>query len=93
MAIQQGSLLSRYVMWTKVKRHILQRRDALLIFGLCGLVGVLPDLDHVLAYEKGWDYLLVRPLHTPILVVASVVLCACCTCCGGLLIRMVLKKL
>jgi len=79
-------------MGTKAKRYILQRRTPFLVFGLCGLVGVLPDLDHVLAYEKGWDYLLVRPLHTPILIISSIILGGCLALLGGLLIKLVLKR-
>lgn len=80
------------VMGTKIRRYMLQRRNALLISLGLGLAGILPDVDHIVAYEKGWDYLLVRPWHTPILIGASIVLGCCCAYCGGLFIRMVLKK-
>ena len=65
--------------------------NALLVFGICGIVGVLVDLDHVISYYlvPQWSG---RFLHTPLLVVSSAVLCGLITYIGGLFIRMVLKK-
>ena len=58
---------------------------ALLVFGLCGVVGVLIDLDHPLAY-----YCLhksnLRFLHKPILIVSCLVLCGLGAYLGGLLV-------
>ena len=57
---------------------------------LCGLAGVLVDLDHFIAHY--WITTLdARFLHTPLLIVSCVVFCGCCACIAGLFIRMVLK--
>ena len=54
----------------------------LLIGLLCGIVGVLVDMDHVVAYFTG------RPdkfFHPHLLVASSVVLCSLVAYLGGLL--------
>jgi len=56
---------------------------------LCGLVGILIDIDHPIAYYWIRD-LDGRFLHTPLLIASCVVLCGCGAYIGGLLIRMVL---
>jgi len=68
---------------------------ALLVFGACGIIGVLVDADHFLAlliwrYWKPtfWNG---RFLHTPILIGACLVILACGTYWGGLLAGLVLK--
>ena len=57
---------------------------------LCGLVGVLVDIDHFIAHYWLTD-LDARFLHTPLLIISCAVLCCCGACIAGLLIRMVLK--
>lgn len=56
---------------------------------LCGLVGVLVDIDHLISY-----YLIPRQrgrfLHTPLLIISCVALLGCSAYLGGLLIKMVL---
>ena len=57
---------------------------------LCGLAGVLVDIDDFIAYY--WLTTLdARFLHTPLLIVSCVVLCGCCAYIGGLFCWMVLK--
>jgi len=58
---------------------------SLLVFGLCGLVGILIDFDHVVAYYcvPKWD---LRFLHKPILVVSCLVLCGLGAYLGRLLL-------
>jgi len=74
------------------KLYTSQRKFALLA-GLCGgVLSCIVDVDHVVAYEKGWDYLLVRPWHTPILIVASIVLGCCCALLGRFYVKLVLKE-
>jgi len=45
--------------------------NALFAFGICGLVGVLVDLDHLVAYFTGWRG---RFFHTPLLIASSLML-------------------
>jgi len=56
---------------------------------LCGLVGILIDIDHPIAHYliPEWSG---RFLHTPLLIISCVVLCGCCAYFGGLFLRMVL---
>jgi len=73
-------------------RHIIRhqvRGVPLWVILLCGLAGVLVDIDHPIAYYliPEWSG---RFLHTPLLIGSSIVLCGCCAYIGGLLLRMVL---
>ncbi len=65
--------------------------NALLVFGICGTVGVLVDIDHLVSYYliPEWS---ARFLHTPLLIASSVVILGLGTYLGGLLIRMVLNR-
>ena len=60
------------------------------VIGLCGFIGVLIDLDHLIAYYwlRGFDG---RFLHTPLLITCSIILFGLGTYIAGLLIWMVLK--
>jgi hypothetical protein len=61
----------------------------LLAFWICGVVGVLIDLDHPIGYIFGLDG---QSYHTPLLYIASVVLCGISAYLGGLFIWMVLSR-
>jgi len=56
---------------------------------LCGVVGVLVDIDHPVAHYwlTGLDG---RFLHKPLLVISSIVFCGFCTYTAGLLTGVVL---
>ena len=56
---------------------------------LCGLAGILVDIDHPIAYYliPEWSG---RFLHKPLLIISGIVLCGFCAYCAGLYIRMVL---
>ena len=69
--------------------HNLQVGVPLRVLLLCGLVGILVDLDHIIAYYKGWEG---RCLHTPLLIISSLVLGGCSTYRGGLYLRHLLRK-
>ena len=57
---------------------------------LCGLVGILVDLDHFIAHY--WlTELDARFFHTPLLIVSCVILGSCSAYIAGLYLRMVLK--
>lgn len=57
---------------------------------LCGLVGVLVDIDHFIAHYWLTD-LDARFLHTPLLIISCVILGGCCAYIAGLYSWMVLK--
>ena len=67
---------------------------AFFVFGLCGVVSVLVDIDHLLALLiwKYWNptFWNGRCLHSPILAIACLVIIGCCAYWGGLHIRLVL---
>jgi len=67
---------------------------ALFIFGICGLISVLVDLDHFLALAiwRYWNpnFWNGRFLHSPILIGACFVILGCGAYWGGLHIRLVL---
>lgn len=58
--------------------------DALFVGFLCGVVGVLVDLDHAIAFFTDRSG---RFLHTPLLIVSSTVLCSLIAYLGGLLLE------
>ena len=60
----------------------------LLAFWFCGCVGVLVDLDHVIAHKRNLDH---RFLHPIFMLVACVVIFCCIAHLGGLVIGLVLK--
>ena len=64
-------------------------RTSLLIIGICGISGVLVDIDHFISYYfiPEWSG---RFLHTPILFTCCVVLCGLITYLGGLLLGSIL---
>jgi len=66
-------------------------RTTLLVFGVCGIAGVLVDVDYVILYYfvPEWSR---RFLHTPLLITASIVICCLGTYLGGLYIRVVLTR-
>ncbi len=58
------------------------------IIGICGGVGVLVDADHLVAYYTGQSG---RFLHTPLLIISSLVLLGLGSYLAGLYFRVVLK--
>lgn len=60
------------------------------VIGVCGLVGVLIDLDHIIAYYWATG-LNGRFLHTPILIFSGLVLVGLGSYLAGLLVKLVLK--
>jgi len=62
---------------------------ALFIFGICGIAGVLVDLDHL--WNKSLDYTKDKRFHRHILIVGCVILSGCISYFGGLLVGQVLR--
>jgi len=77
-------------MWLQDIRHYLASSVPFWVILLCGLVGILVDIDHPIAYYliPEWSR---RFLHTPLLIGGCFVLCGCGAYIGGLLLRVVLK--
>lgn len=71
-------------------------KRALLTFGLCGIVGVLVDIDHLIYYTVTYYKLQAqitgRFLHTPIFIVVGSAIIGICAYIGGLYIKSVLRK-
>lgn len=64
---------------------------------LCGLVSVLVDFDHAIAWairyvSKGETIYSTRFLHTPVLIGSGIVFCCCCTYLGRQVCRYILNK-
>jgi len=60
-------------------RRLMEAGGALRIFGLCGLAGVLVDLDHVISL-LAWRYIDPkvsegRIWHTPLLILSCIAIC------------------
>jgi hypothetical protein len=70
--------------------HLGIRGVPLWIVGLCGLAGVLIDIDHLISYWNRGHFSQVA--HIPVAVVSFFVLCVACACCGGLYLKLVLTK-
>ena len=58
---------------------------------LCGVLGVLIDLDHPIAYYR-LNKSHSRFLHTPILIISGCIFFISLSCIGGLLYKAVLSK-
>ena len=71
--------------------HHLLRSKPFRIGIVCGIISVLPDIDHIIAYYwlKGLDG---RFLHTPLLIWAGTLIIIMCAYITGLYIKLVLKK-
>jgi len=69
---------------------------AFFVFGLCGIVSVLVDFDHFLALciWRYWNptFWNGRFLHSPMLIIACLVILGCGAYWGGLHIGLVLAK-
>lgn len=77
-------------MWISSLIHYQVFGVPLWVILLCGLAGLLVDIDHPISYYWLTD-LSKTFLHTPLLLISCIVLCSCGTYLGGLLIRMVLR--
>jgi len=65
----------------------------LFIFSLCGVCGILPDLDHAMAVQLCLDpQRAARFIHFPIFVVVGCIVCCLCALLGRLCIKLVLRR-
>ena len=77
-------------MWIQNILHYQVLGIPLWVIGICGIIGILVDLDHLIAYY--WlTGLNGRFLHTPILVISGIVLFGLGSYLTGLLVKLVLK--
>lgn len=68
-------------------------KSPLFTFSLCGLCGILPDIDHAIAAQIGIPRdSLARLVHFPIFVVVSCLIIYLCTLLGGLYVKLVLMR-
>jgi len=60
-------------------RHSMERRGPLLAFGLCGIIGVLVDIDHLIALSIwghiGTEITNGRFWHTPLFIISCIGIC------------------
>jgi len=71
-------------------KHFKVRGLPFWIIGLCGLSGVLVDLDHPISYWITGHAS--RAAHLSIAVICGLVLCGVIALCGGLFFKMVLTR-
>lgn len=78
-------------MWLQSIIHSSLFGIPLWVIVLCGVIGILVDIDHPIAYYwlRSLDG---QFLHTPLLIASGVVLCGCCAYLGGLCIKLVLGR-
>jgi len=78
-------------MWYSDRIYHLLRSKPFRVGILCGLVSVLPDIDHIISYYwlKELDG---RFLHTPILIWAGTLIVIMCAYYSGLYIKLVLRE-
>ena len=61
------------------------------VIGICGVAGVLVDIDHLISYwNKGY---FTQTGHIPLAIISCLVLCGVGACVGGLYLKLVLKRL
>ncbi len=76
-------------MWLRSIIHYKVRSVPLWVILLCGILGVLVDIDHPIAHYfiPEWSG---RFLHTPLLIISCCMFIGISTYCAGLYIRLVL---
>jgi len=67
-------------------------RNALFVGIICGVAGVLVDVDHVISHYSSGEKE-ARYLHSPLLILSSGILICCYTYITGLLCKKILIKL
>jgi len=76
--------------------HHLETRRTLRIICLCGICGVLLDIDHIIAflyyYPLPTEHLNLRIFHTPVLIITCLAILGTCAYLGRLYIKLVLKR-
>ncbi len=77
-------------MRVRLTKYFKMRSLPFWVIGLCGLVGVLVDLDHPITYWITGHAS--RAAHLSIAVVSGLVLCSVIALCGGLFFKMVLTR-
>ena len=60
------------------------------VIGVCGLAGILVDIDHPVADWLGSQHY--QALHLPLAIISCLVLGGVSACCGGLYLKLVLTK-
>ena len=74
----------------------MEARSPLRIICLCGLAGILLDIDHLIAlvyyYPLPAENLNLRIFHTPVLIIVSIAILGTCAYLGRLYIKLVLKR-
>jgi hypothetical protein len=77
-------------MWIQHFIYSKVRGVPLWVIGVCGLAGVLVDLDHLFPY---WiTNITCKSAHKPLAIISCIILCGIGAYCGRLYIRMVLKR-
>ena len=80
-------------MWLPSQNDCVIFMRSFLTFGLCGIFGILPDLDHIIAYSLGISNSSdVRIWHPTIFFVCCAIIFCYGAYLGGLYIRILLKK-
>jgi uncharacterized membrane protein len=69
--------------------HFKARGVPLWVIGICGLVGVLVDIDHPIAYWVTGKT--TRADHIPLAIISCLILCGVSACIGGLYCKLVLR--
>ena len=73
-------------------RKTMDVRNALYIFGICGIASVLLDFDHALKIlffpNQGWRF-----LHIPVFIACCIMFCCLCAYLCGLYIRNILREI
>ena len=77
-------------MWLSYLKDLSVLGVPLWVILLCGILGVLIDADHLIAYFSG-GRLSPQFLHTPLLIISGSILLGCGAYLGGLLLRSFLK--
>lgn len=83
--------LLKVVDGTFIKRTM-ESHSALCVIGICGLVGISLDIDHLIAFLLGWSLKDYRWLHMPVFIVCCVCLCFVSAYLGRLFVKLVLKE-
>jgi hypothetical protein len=79
-------------MWISNRTDNNKTRSAFYVGIMCGVIGILPDIDHVISFWIQPQSESRRIYHDPILFVCCLVLCSLIAYGGGLYIKYILRR-
>ena len=74
----------------RILGYCMATRSPLYIIGICGLAGVLVDIDHIVKIIPQINYIQARIWHAPLFIISCLAICYMGSCVRGLYFKLVL---